>query len=201
MIERKIGEVFKCMTGETVMCVKDTSGMCKGCIHVKDKNCRQDKAIGLCSMSMRKDKTSVVFIKVNKHWSSGNSVCIDGYKFLTFSEKSSINKLNLDCKCFDDVCALLGNDTLINLLNNVVIVVPNCDKVNNIINEIGAYNIPIVRRGINWNAICIKGYDASTNQRMDASIMHKVNTFIDMLGELGLEPFNSYFDKDISQFR
>lgn len=123
---------------------------------------------------------------------NGNRSCINGYNFLTFSEKSSVNKLNLDCKCFDDVFALLSDDTLVNLLNNVVIVVPNCDKVNNLINDIGAYKIPVVRRGLNWNAICIK--NGTDNQR-------DTNILIDKLVELGLEPFNSYFGKDISQFR
>lgn len=132
---------------------------------------------------------------------NGNSSCIDGYKFLTSSEKSSVNKLNIDWECFDDVCALLSDDALINLLNNVAIIVPNCDKVNNIINEIGAYNLPVVRRGLNWNVICIKNCDARTGEHLDDGIIDKVNTLIDRLSELGFEPFNSYFDKDISQFR
>lgn len=63
MIERKIGEIFRCATGDTVVCVKD-EGMCKGCIHVKDRNCRQDKLIGVCSSHVRKDKTSVIFRKI-----------------------------------------------------------------------------------------------------------------------------------------
>ena len=64
MVERKIGEVFRCATGDMVVCVKD-EGMCKGCIHAKDRNCRQDKLIGVCSSHVRKDKTSVIFRKID----------------------------------------------------------------------------------------------------------------------------------------
>lgn len=75
MVERKIGEIFKCKAGDTVVCVKD-EGMCKGCIHVKDRNCRQDKLIGVCSSHVRKDKTSVVFRKIGTNGTIADDIVV-----------------------------------------------------------------------------------------------------------------------------
>lgn len=64
MIERKVGEIFKCQSGKTVMCVSATNDFCKGCVYAKDLRCGQDKTLGRCSASMRSDNKRVIFIKV-----------------------------------------------------------------------------------------------------------------------------------------
>ena len=65
MIERKIGEVFKCITGETVMCVKSPEMSCRGCIYCSNCICSYDKSTGPCSPNKRSDGNSVIFQVVN----------------------------------------------------------------------------------------------------------------------------------------
>lgn len=61
MVERKIGEVFTCMTGQLVMCVKSSEMSCRGCIYCNNGMCSYDKSTGGCSPRKRSDGNSVIF--------------------------------------------------------------------------------------------------------------------------------------------
>lgn len=63
--ERKIGEVFTCMTGQLVMCVKSSEMSCRGCIYCGNGICSHDKSIGNCSPRKRSDGNSIIFQVVN----------------------------------------------------------------------------------------------------------------------------------------
>ena len=67
MVERKIGEIFKCKAGDTVVCERISPRLkCKGCIYA-DKSelvCRADELIGACHPLMRSDGNSVIFRKI-----------------------------------------------------------------------------------------------------------------------------------------
>ena len=65
-IERKIGEVFKCATGDMVVCeraIRETS--CLGCMYAdSDFRACTDESIGKCTKYMRSDGIHVVFRKI-----------------------------------------------------------------------------------------------------------------------------------------
>ena len=72
-MERKIGEIFECATGDMVVCerVSPRLGWCKGCIYsVNDGNngsqrCADDKSLGSsCTAFTRSDGYNVVFKKI-----------------------------------------------------------------------------------------------------------------------------------------
>lgn len=69
MIERKIGEVFRCATGDMVVCVKShQEASCRGCIyaHCACAMCGHDDLSGICSARKRKDGNDVIFMKIRK---------------------------------------------------------------------------------------------------------------------------------------
>ena len=64
---RQIGEVFKCQTGDTVICEKISPPLeCRGCIYADNSElaCRADATIGTCSPALRNDNNSVIFRKI-----------------------------------------------------------------------------------------------------------------------------------------
>ena len=66
-MERKIGEIFECATGDMVVCERVSPRLkCKGCIYA-DKSesvCRADELIGACHPLMRSDGRSVIFKRI-----------------------------------------------------------------------------------------------------------------------------------------
>ena len=66
-MERKIGEIFECATGDMVICERVLLRLkCKGCIYA-DKSesvCRADELIGACHPLMRSDGRSVIFKRI-----------------------------------------------------------------------------------------------------------------------------------------
>lgn len=71
-MERKIGEIFECATGDMVVCerVSPRLGWCRGCIYsVNDGNngsqcCNDDKSLGSCAAFTRSDGCNVVFKRI-----------------------------------------------------------------------------------------------------------------------------------------
>ena len=69
-MERKIGEIFECATGDMVVCerVSPRLGWCKGCIYSassgSESECGDDKSLGSCAAFTRSDGYNVVFKRI-----------------------------------------------------------------------------------------------------------------------------------------
>lgn len=66
MVERKIGEIFRCEFGKMVMCVEAQHDQCVGCAYAGTWACSYDHMLGPCSPIVRDDNKSVIFIDVGE---------------------------------------------------------------------------------------------------------------------------------------